>query len=214
METFYKAFITPQVNICGFSLNDFSYNHLLILRAIDSPFVSNDPNRFANGSDLITALKVCSSKYPEKSFNFKRRDYVKAYILNLCTNRLYLECSNFSKYINEHQQIPQFWDFESKSGGWSMASSPDELSTITLLIKNNIDHDKAWNMSVGYVNWLSATFLEQAGNPRVFADDQEDDSIIDLNSQPESEIEKIAFEQLGPEKAKQWLKARKHKAGA
>ena len=68
-------------------------------------------------------------------------------------------------------------------------------------------------MSIGYVNWLSATFLEQSGNPRVFADPDEDNGIIDLNKQTEEDIERIAIEQLGEERALKWLKARK-KAGA
>lgn len=212
METFYKAFITPQVSICGFSLGEFSYHHLVILRAIDSPFVSTDPDRNATGADLVTALKICGLLYPEKDFSFKRKDFVKAYILTIGVNRLNRECINFSNYIESHQQLPQFWNFDS-SGGWSPASSPDELSTITLLIKNNIDHDKAWNMSIGYVNWLSATFLEQAGNPRVFADPDEENSIIDLNDQTEEEIREIAIKELGKERAIEWLKARK-KAGA
>lgn len=213
METFYKAFLTPQVSICGFSLNDFSYNHLAILRAIDSPFVSSDNTRHASSSDLITALKVCSSQYPDREYTFKRRDFIKAYILRLKPNRLQIECFNLSCYIESHQQLPQFWDFDSNNGGWGSSSSPDELSTISLLIKNNIDHDKAWNMSIGYVNWLSATFLEQSGNPRVFADPDEDDNIINLNDQSEKDIERIAIEQLGEERALKWLKARK-KAGA
>ena len=211
METFYKAFFVPRVNICGFSLSDFSYNHLAILRAIDSPFVSFDPDRIIKAADLITALKVCSSVYPDREFKYTFRDKTKAYMLSMSQGRLQREAFNFSCYIEENQQLPQFWEFENNSSGWSPSSSPDELSTITLLIKNNIEHNKAWNMSIGYANWLSATLLEQAGNPRVFADPEEDESIIDLNEQSEEYIRKIALEQLGETRYKDWLKAREER---
>lgn len=132
-------------------------------------------------------------------------------MLTIGANRLHRECINFSLYVDSHQQLPRFWEFENKSGGWSMASSPDELSSITLLMKNNIDHDKAWNMSIGYVNWLTATLLEQSGNPRVFADDEEE-QIQDLSNESEEEINRIAIEQLGEKNGKEWIKARQ-KAG-
>ena len=96
METFYRAFLTPEVSICGFKLNNFSYNHLVILRAIDSPFVDPTDDRIATSADLITALKVCSSSYPDKDFSFTRRDEIKAYVLGYIKSRLYKECLSFS----------------------------------------------------------------------------------------------------------------------
>jgi len=214
METFYRAFLTPEVSICGFKLTNFSYNHLVILRAINSPFVDPDENRIATSADLITALKVCSSSYPDKDFSFTRRDEIKAYVLGYIKSRLYKECLNFSCYIAVHQNVPQFWEFNTT--GWNQASSPDELSTISLLVKNNIPHNEAWNMSIGYVNWYTATVLEQNGNPRIFAEvTEDDDNLINLNDQSEEDITRIAIEQLGEERARDWLKSRKkHKAGA
>lgn len=211
METFYRAFLTPQVEICGYKLKDFSYNHLVILKAIDSPFVTSDESRVATSADLITALKVCSSSYPDKDFSFTRKEYIKAYVLGYIKSRLYKECLNFSCYVGVHQHVPEFWEFA--QSGWSESSSPGELSTIALLIKNNIPHNEAWNMSIGYVNWYTATILEQAGNPRIFAEVNEDDNLINLNDQSEEEITRVAIEQLGEERAREWLKSR-NKVGA
>jgi hypothetical protein len=208
MESFYNAFLPPSVSICGYDLKSFSYNHLVILRAINSPFTDSSAGAIASAADLITALKVCSTGYPEKDFNFTRKDRFNSFLLARQRVRLMAECINFSSYIGANQQVPQFWEFKGK--GWKPSSCPEELSTITLLIKNNIDHSEAWNMSIGYANWLSAVILEQAGNPRVFIDDDET-SPIDFNNIPEDEAQKIAMELLPPEKFKSWLKARKEK---
>jgi len=211
METFYQSFLTPTISICGYELNDFSYNHLVILRAINSPFVDEDSN--ATSADLIIALKICSSKYPEKDFSFTRRDRWKAFLLGKNTKRLYLECLNFSSYIASHQYCPELMEL-TDSSTWRKATSPGELSTVTLLTKNNIPHNQAWNMSIGYANWLSAVILEQAGNPRMFADPE--DKPININDRSEEDIIQIAKEQLSTERFKKWLEARKknQKAGA
>jgi len=208
METFYQSFLPPVVSICGYKLNEFSYNHLTILRAIKSPFTDAGERGLATSADLIIALKVCSGKYPDKDFTFTRKDRLRAFILGRQRARLITECINFSAYISCHQQGPEFWEFKDK--GWTPASSPDELSTVALLIKNNIEHGEAWNMSIGYANWLSAVILEQAGNPRVFVNDDNDDT-INLNSLPEEEVVNIAKENLPPDRFKQWLKARKER---
>lgn len=68
-------------------------------------------------------------------------------------------------------------------------------------------------MSIGYANWLAATFSEIKGNPRSFIDPLEieaiENDLPDFNKMSDEDLYKIVLEERGKEKADIWLKARK-----
>jgi hypothetical protein len=211
VETFYRSLLPPKAKIFGYTLTPFSYGHLALLHALNCPFLNS--NEIITSYDLVVALRACTLKFADfENFKLTKKDYFKAAYLSKRSREVLLKhCLHFTKYLSEHQRVPHFVD--SGEGGWKDVSSPKELSTIAVLVKNGIDHNTAWDMSIGYANWLAATFSEIKGNPRSFIDPLEieaiENDLPDFNKMSDEDLYKIVLEERGKEKADIWLKARK-----
>jgi len=205
VESFVRAFFTPEVEILGYRLKPYCMGHSLLLDALDSPFNKLDGDIFAH--DLIVALKVCSSSYPfQPSLDLTSKDYYNIYRFKLNKKLLLKHCSLFQEYKNSHHNLPEYWQ---KEGDKVQVNSPLELSHILSLMKAGFQFKESWEMSVGLAGWISASLSELNGANTTFTDplEQEFEDLVNVEM-TEDELYKQALEDLGPVGAKKFMEAR------
>lgn len=207
MESFYRAFLNPELKLLGKTLKPFCFGHQVVLKALESPFVTGARN--IESIDLIMALKVCESSYPFKpdlSLNFLEK--ITCFYLNRNPIRLFDLCMTFQGYLNEHMNCPEYW--QDTDGNSKTVYAPDEVFYVANLVKSGIDYKKAWEMSIGEAAWINAALFELSGNDSAYTDPIDDDlNPPDINDLTEEEIYIQAVKDKGEKRAQEFMELRR-----
>lgn len=209
-DSFYKAFFPPEVRVCGVKLRPFSLWHRVCLGAVDSPFL--DGGREFTPADLLVALQICKTEWPNQPDlrpsllgRWRKRRMTNSHIRFARAGRV------FVRYLSDFSSRPQFWTSESDNR--RILTGPPILSQVCSLVANGHSLKDAWNMSPGEADWYDCTQAERMGaEDRFLWEDDLEDDLPDLNEVDEETLMKQAILDLGPERAKQWAKARKESA--
>lgn len=206
MESFYRAFLTPELKLLGKTLKPFCFGHQVVLKALESPFVFG--NRDIKSIDLIIALKVCSEPYPfQPKMKLTFKEKIQCFYLNKNPMALFSYCLSFQSFLNEHMHCPEYWQNSESSGKTIYA--PDEVFYIANLVKSGIDYKKAWEMSIGEATWVNAALFELSGNDSAYTDPIDDQlNPPDINDWTNDEIYIQAVKDLGEKRAQEFMELR------
>ena len=207
MESFYRAFLTPQAKILGKKLKPYCFGHQVLLKALESPFLTGA--RDIEPHDLILALKVCQSSHPfQPSLELSFKDKLQLIYMSRNPASLFTECMKFQSHLNEHTKCPEYW--QDTNGNSKSISAPDELFYVSNLIKSGLSYKAAWELSIGEATWLNAALFEIAGCDTQYSDPIDDTlNPPDTSALTDEEIYKQAVIDKGVERAKEFMRLRK-----
>lgn len=176
-DRFFTAYFPGRVRVCGRVLNDLSPYHYLLLRAVDSPFMT--PDGVNHPSDLLAALAVCRNSFG-KPVKLKPgfRDLLWKIRMERNPKLFKREAVKFSKWMASHSSGPRFWQIVSGGPATRQLTGPDILTlVIPVLMKTGMTEKDIWNMSLGRLQWMSAEISEIEGSTLRFLydEDLEDD---------------------------------------
>jgi hypothetical protein len=172
---FLTAFIIPKKwEIMGYTLKPFSLRHMLILHAINSPFVSGK-NVPTHPEQVLAALRICSGLHPDDAFKSV------SILDSFRAARLQLDSRYFVKVVSEIMEYMQ-----TCSSGPAVYTKPDEnekraenvpgpLSLATsLMSKMGMTHEEAWNMTLGQTIWyLTAHAISEGADIKILTTEAE-----------------------------------------
>jgi hypothetical protein len=167
---FLTAFIIPKKwEIMGYTLKPFSLRHMLILHAIDSPFVSGKSVP-THPEQVLACLRICSGLHPDDAF--KKRvswlDSFRAARLQLDSKYFVEVVSSIMEYMQICASSPQVYtkpDTTEKRA----ENVPGPLSLATsLMSKLHMKPDEAWEMTLGQTIWyLTAHAISEGADIKI-----------------------------------------------
>lgn len=190
----------------GYRLRPFCLGHVLILQAIDSPVLKEEGE--VSASDLIIALKACSSTWPfNPDLKLGLIDHLRKSMLRKSKVKLRDAVVAFELYVRSHTSRPRFWKVEASMNSMDI-TSPSILS-LAVSLSSIGSQEEIWSMSLGKASWYDSVLLEKKGAKlRFFYDSDIEDDLPDLDELSEDELFEMAIRDLGIEKAKVWRENR------
>lgn len=176
-DRFFTACFPGEVRACGRDLKIFSAYHVLLLRAIGSPFARSDGE--IRPADLLAAVCACRHRFGEPvDMRPRLRDAVWKWRMDRKPGLFRRECEAFSRWVAEHSNTPRFWTVISGGEKTRDLTGPDILTLVVpVMMRMGLSEDAVWNMSYGRLHWYHAEVQEIEGSSRRFLweDDLEDE---------------------------------------
>lgn len=191
-KRFLTAFSAPEEwDIMGFKLKPFSTRHLLVLTAVDSPFLST--GRFPEPYETIAFLRICSMKRASYDVRPGFLDSLFAFRLQFNTELHLNVCKAISLYIKEYCSPPKL---VSKGIRDELVEKPSDipasLATLTLaMAKMGMTEEEALDAPIGRLSWYALCFSMIEGNRdvRLITTEQEEKAEDDRQSILRHEME-------------------------
>lgn len=165
---FLTAFVVPRRWKIGcYGLRPYSLRHMMYLTALESPFVSKDPQpKDFTTENVMVFLRVCQSDHPENAFgSLSIRELWFRTLMQ--TNLVYFteiikSCFN---YISECSQSPVTISKDKTETIKQKDNVPFPLMMVVMMTsKLGMDMEQAWNTPVGQAIWLLTAFAIQEGS--------------------------------------------------
>jgi hypothetical protein len=166
-KRFLTAFIAPaKWDLVGFELNPFCIKHILVLHALNSPYIKQD--RFPSPAETIQFLRVCSSDNPN-AFSIKP-----GWLDSLFAGRLFVDVTYHSKvakgivhYITQYSSQPKIIKKETDHKV-VIDSKPDDIPSLLMMLtaamsKLNMTEEEGMNMALGKLAWYGAAYAVLEG---------------------------------------------------
>ena len=174
---FLTAFIIPESwDVMGYKLKPFSLRHMMVLAALDSPFVGSRPPTCPE--DVLVFLRVCSSEHPSQAFRKPTlRDRWRILMMETRTEYFIEQVKAIFEYIETCNSSPKVWTKpeEGNQAEKRRENIPGPLSlATTLMSKMNLSHEEAWNMTLGQTIWyLTAYAVSEGSDIRILTTQEE-----------------------------------------
>jgi len=166
---FLTAFVVPRKWKIGcYELRPYNLRHMLYLTALDSPFVSKDPQpKDFTTQNVMAFLRICSSGHPEDAFGslsmkewwFQTRMQTDlAYFTTIIKYALHYmgECSQPPMTLTKQKEQEPVKDKE---------NVPFPLMMVVMMTsKLGMDSEQAWETPIGQAIWLITAFSIQEGS--------------------------------------------------
>lgn len=214
-RVFERALFPPTAKVLGVHLPRFTLWHLAALRAINSPFVLDDPSAEITIHALHLAVRVCEQPSGiEPNLKLRLRDRIKRLWYDCRTKagerRFVEQAALFMAWMRSHGVTPEMWDGPSETESRPI-SAPPILYRVSQLVAIGIPYESAWAMSPGFAAWYLAAHDERT-TPGVRFWTAEDERIAtEMREQPDltdAEQVETARRELPPHMFEQWLEAR------
>lgn len=196
---FLTAFIIPKKwEIMGYTLKPFSLRHMLILHAIDSPFVSGK-NVPTHPEQVLACLRVCSGMHPDDAFKkVSWKDSFKAARLQLDSKYFVEVVSAIMDYMQVCASGPHVYtkpDTQEKRA----ENVPGPLSLATsLMSKLHMKPDEAWDLTLGQTIWyLTAHAISEGAEIKILTTeaeakmDAEREALLKLNQEVLAKVKEM-----------------------
>lgn len=137
LDFYVKTLIPDQFNSLGCPLRPFSLGHIFLMKRFGCSFASENPNQLGGVDDLLLGVAICSRTFEgfldfindKKAFNGWSKKWGKQIRKAIKQKKfnLFLEFSNFKKYMKAGVEIPKYWenqesDVSNQSGAhWSQS---------------------------------------------------------------------------------------------
>jgi len=204
---FLTAFLAPQkFKVGGFFLDAFCLRHLITLQAIESPLVTGA--REPDSSDLVIAIKVCSSKSVE---NISKIGFWEKIKFSKIYNDIYYQLQvalEFKNYMTESMSVPKVWVKENNDeiNVDNKEKFPKEaLLIVGLMAKLNFTEEQALNMPFSRVVWYLTAYACLEGSKIETISTSDEDKELEEKKKLES-YEKEMFNKLKSNKLRKDVK--------
>jgi len=200
VENILQNLFAPEVRVCGKWLKRYTLWHHLLLKAFQSPFLSEDPDERITPADVLVAVSICKTGWPHRPrFRATPRSLLwEGFLLFPSTFRKSAEALH--SWVSFHSEGPSFWRDTSKTGGGLTA--PEIYSLVYgLTSKAGLSELDAWSKSPGQAEAILATVAEMEGAEIHFCDPQELEEAAPIQPADRAEIEALARRDLGEQRA-------------
>lgn len=206
MELYYQALHPPALRLCGYHLRAYSSWSHTLLRALDSPFLSEDPDARITPGDLLLACRLASLPWRLDRHGRPRPPRLRPRLRDLAW-RLWLTLRPaafekrahwFHQWLQAHTRTPLLWKDPEKRG--LGLTSPDTLGLVYALVaKVGLPEHRAWNLSLGLAQFITTAVAEIEGAQVTFADpDELENAPAPIQPTTRDQIYQTALRDLGP----------------
>ena len=169
--------------VLGARLKPFCAWHLLLLKVIESPFLTSGQVYLYH---LRRAVGVCRLQFPHS------RPRLPWGPLNVSQERLHYEVSKFLLYTEDYIQRPDYtivpWSIGARGSSLPKITPPPDVIQLVYDAAHgaNVPIQDAWNMPIGQAYISQAMYFQQKGVLVDFMDEKEREFQADLKKHMET----------------------------
>jgi hypothetical protein len=180
---FLTAFIIPKEwDVMGYKLKPFSLRHMLILQAIESPFMSSKRPPSCP-EDVLVFLRVCSSEHPSKAFRKPTlMDRLRIARMEASIGCFKKQVDACMAYVEMCTSAPKTYTKDDEEVHKKRENVPGPLSLAgSLMSRLHFTQDQAWDCTLGQAIWyLTAHAIAEGAEIRILTTEEEARSESDL----------------------------------
>lgn len=162
----------------------FCPRHFITLQAVNSPFVSENPEGISY-KDLFIALRICST--PSWRDAVKKPNLIERYkymMIESFSKRQAVAFETFGRYMAESMSAPKVWVKDSDDKKELIKENiPKTLAIVVCLVtKFGFSESEAWNMPFSRALWYTTAYASQEGaDITIITTEQEENENSDLS---------------------------------